>query len=118
MWGKHGQTTMYLLTLYFLSIHTVNCTHGDLRLVGGYTGLAGRVEICNNDNTWGTICDDFWDTNDANVVCRQLGYSGTGMYHCSIKLHGTPSSLVMLHYCRCYWTVLCFLWSGNWPNLT
>ncbi len=50
---------------------TSTCTQGDIRLQGG-TSTQGRVEICNN-NVWGTVCDDFWDSTDARVACRQLG---------------------------------------------
>ena len=51
------------------------CNETDLRLVEGRTPYDGRVEVC-LDGLWCTVCSDSWNTRDATVVCRQLGYEG------------------------------------------
>ena len=49
------------------------CSNGAVRLSQGEARNAGRVEVCYNGQ-WGTICDKGWNTNDARVVCYQLGF--------------------------------------------
>lgn len=65
-WGKH------------------NCQHGEdasvvcsppsVRLRSRTNSYSGRVELRYN-GSWGTVCDNDWDINDASVICRMFGFA-------------------------------------------
>ena len=55
----------------------LECIDGEVSLIGGSRRNEGRVEVCVNE-TWATVCDNTFNESDAQVVCRQLGYSQLG----------------------------------------
>ena len=84
------------------------CTSGSVRLVGGNSNLKGRVEVCKN-GAWGTVCDDYWGKEEAQVVCKQLGFiSGNNVRNGPIILDA------VFCFRSCCW--ICILWAGNWEH--
>ena len=52
--------------------------NGSVRLINGGRASEGYVQICVN-GVWGHVCNNDWSSENARVVCRQLGYSTAGM---------------------------------------
>ena len=67
--------------IYRVHYIALQCEEGDLRLTGGRTVNQGTVEVCMNE-TWGTVCSTNWGQTEANVACRQLGFSENGGSNC------------------------------------
>ena len=61
------------------------CNDGETKLNNAQSRY-GQVEVCVNQ-TWMTICAQFWTAKNSRVVCRQLGLSDPqGMLLVYIKI--------------------------------
>ncbi|XP_063047330.1 uncharacterized protein LOC134441067 [Engraulis encrasicolus] len=72
--GKYyGETrAMGLLLLILLANLGFARSQYHVKLVNGTDHCSGRVEVVNSTGR-GTVCHNYWDLKDAEVVCRQLG---------------------------------------------
>lgn len=102
---SYSSCTLYRIKLVLFLDGNHSCIHeGEIRLVAGYDRSEGRVEICYS-GTWGTVCGNSWGSNEAMVVCKQLGYSGYFSYTAKF---GTGTGSIWLNGLAC---------NGNESNL-
>ena len=60
----------------------------------------GRVEVCFN-NTYGSICHYLWSVEDAQVVCRNLGFNGENASFLTHDIYGTATGPIHLTNVQC-----------------
>jgi cysteine-rich repeat protein len=76
---------------------------GDIRLVGGPSGMEGRLQIWHS-GAWGEVCDDYFDGAysayygySTTTVCQQLGYRGGSF----VSTYDSPTSTFVLDDVNC-----------------
>ena len=93
----------------------MECEEGAVRLVGGVNKSSGILEVCTN-GVWGRVCNalQYWGSENAKVVCRQLGFleEGKNFYRTSVNVATCMEYIPSL--IRCISFVIKPLWTKQW----
>ena len=98
-------TWMFIIQIFC----PIVCNDWDVRLVNGSTApqpagssilQEGTVEVCFN-NTYGSICHNLWNENDARVLCRDLGFSSENTTALINAHYGISSGPIYLNSIQC-----------------
>ena len=74
-----------ILIVIYLNAFSV-CHIGDIQLTGTGSNVSkGNVELCIL-NQFNAICGNVWSSNDAKVVCRQLGFNSSKFTLCTVLI--------------------------------
>ncbi|XP_070543452.1 scavenger receptor cysteine-rich type 1 protein M160-like isoform X2 [Ptychodera flava] len=72
----------------------------EIRLVNGIDEFEGRVEVFYN-GIWGTVCNDGWDIDNAEVVCRQLSLGSAVSVAMDSRQYGEGSGPILMDDVEC-----------------
>ena len=102
---------------FFVALNVANysnCTDGDVRLVGGVSQYQGRVEVCLN-RAWGTVCArSSWGSQEAKIVCRQIGALTIGIFKGSFIMLSFNFSRLFIWPCYKFWILTGYRTHSTW----
>ena len=70
--GVHCAGSKQIISLMY-DMKASTLYHAVFRLVNGARAHEGRIEVY-HAGRWGTVCDDYFGTEEGNMVCQMLGY--------------------------------------------
>ena len=90
---------MYI-SYIFSYISSGSSSEPEVDIVGGSNVNEGRVEV-NYNGTRGSICDESWTNEDAQVICRQLERPHEGAVAVNEAFYGQGSGDILLDEVHC-----------------
>ena len=90
----------FIIFLHSSFHHSLTDPTLTIRLAGSGNANEGRVEVNYNDGGWGTICDDLWTIEDADVACRMLGHKSASAFTKRAS-YGEGSGIIWLDNVHC-----------------
>lgn len=105
-----------LISRLTFPIFKVPLTLSAVRLIQGLSAREGLVQVYLN-NTWVWICHQHWDKQDADVVCTELGYTGTSvLYSGSANVQGNYTLWINSIQCIGNESSFAFCAHDGWTN--